>query len=223
MSAEKPLSAVLFDWDGTLINSYHADSQAYLGMFREFGLGWGLKELEIHYSPDWYTVYRAAGIPKEHWQKADDLWRLHYAKHPSKLVSGARRVLQQLGRHHILGLVTSGDRVRVSRQLREFALTRTFRARVCGGDTPEKKPHPAPLLMALGQLKLEPEQCIYVGDTPEDLAMAGAVGMRAVAVLGPFPTEKRLRAAKPEFLLERLQDLPRLLKSLGNKGSRRAR
>ena len=223
MNAEKPLSAVLFDWDGTLINSYHADSQAYLGMFREFGLGWGLKELEIHYSPDWYTVYRAAGIPKEDWQKADDLWRLHYAKHPSKLVSGARRVLQQLGRHHVLGLVTSGDRVRVSRQLREFALTRTFRARVCGGDTPEKKPHPAPLLMALGQLKLEPEQCIYVGDTPEDLAMAGAVGMRAVAVLGPFPTEKRLRAAKPEFLLERLQDLPRLLKSLGNKQNRRPR
>lgn len=75
----------------------------------------------------------------------------------------------------------------------------------------------------LGQLKLEPEQCIYVGDTPEDLAMAGAVGMRAVAVLGPFPTEKRLRAAKPEFLLERLQDLPQLLKSLGNKQNRRPR
>jgi hypothetical protein len=32
--------------------------------------------------------------------------------------------------------------------------------------------------------------------------------------LGPFPTEKRLRAAKPEFLLERLQDLPKLLQSL---------
>jgi HAD superfamily hydrolase (TIGR01509 family) len=213
----KPLAGVLFDWDGTLLDSYHADSQAYLGMFRELGLDWGLKELDLHYSPDWYTVYRAAGIPKEHWDKADGLWRLHYAKHPSKLVSGARRVLQRLARRHALGLVTSGDRARVSRQLRDFALTRTFRARVCGGDTPEKKPHPAPLLKALQHMKLEPEDCVYVGDTPEDLEMAGAVGMRAIAVLGPFPTEKRLRAAKPQFLLRKLEDLPRLLESLSTK------
>jgi HAD superfamily hydrolase (TIGR01509 family) len=217
MSANKPIAGVLFDWDGTLIDSYHADSQAYLGMFRELGLGWGLKELETHYSPDWYTVYRAAGIPKEHWDKADGLWRVHYAKHPSKLITGARRVLQRLARRHALGLVTSGDRARVSKQLREFALTRTFRARVCGGDTLEKKPHPAPLHRALEQMRLEAEECVYVGDTPEDLQMAGAAGVRAIAVLGPFPTEKRLRAAKPEFLLKKLQDLPLLLESLCRK------
>jgi HAD superfamily hydrolase (TIGR01509 family) len=215
MLAKNRIAGVLFDWDGTLIDSYHADSQAYLGMFRELGLGWGLEELELHYSPDWYAVYRAAGIPQEHWERADTLWRAHYAKHRSKLVPGARRVLNQLAGRHALGLVTSGDRDRVTRQLRAFALTRRFRVRVCGGDTASKKPHPAPLRMALLKMKLEPEQCIYVGDTPEDLQMARAAGMRAVAVLGPFPTEKRLRAAKPEFLLERLQDLPKLLRGIG--------
>ncbi len=221
MRARHPVTGVLFDWDGTLIDSYQADSQAYLEMFRELGLGWGLKELELHYSPDWYTVYRAAGIPKEHWSKADNLWRNHYAKHPSKLVTGARRVLQRLARRHTLGLVTSGDRARVTRQLREFDLTRTFRARVCGGDTPEKKPHPAPLRMALQQMSLQAEDCVYVGDTPEDLEMARAVGMRAIAVLSPFPTEKRLRAAKPEFLLEKLADLPLLLATLAEEARRR--
>jgi len=220
MKNGRPLAGVLFDWDGTLIDSYHADSQAYLGMFRELGLAWGLKELEIHYSPDWYTVYRAAGIPKEHWDKADNLWRVHYAKHPSKLVTGARRVLERLARRHALGLVTSGDRDRVTRQLRKFALTRTFSARVCGGDTPEKKPHPAPLLMALQQMKLKPEECVYVGDTPEDLEMARTAGMRAIAVLGPFPTEKRLRAANPEFLLKNLRDLPPFLEKLYGKPRR---
>jgi phosphoglycolate phosphatase-like HAD superfamily hydrolase len=69
--------------------------------------------------------------------------------------------------------------------------------------------------MALLKMKLEPEVCVYIGDTPEDLQMARAAGMRAVAVLGPFPTEKRLRAAKPEFLLKKLQDLPKLLERLG--------
>lgn len=217
MSENHALAGVLFDWDGTLIDSYHADSQAYLAMFRELGLRWGLTELELHYSPDWYTVYRAAGIPQEHWNKADSLWRMHYAKHPSKLVAGARRVLQRLARRHKLGLVTSGDRVRVCRQLRKFNLTRTFRSRVCAGDTPEKKPHPAPLLMALEQMKLQAEQCVYVGDTPEDLEMARAAGVRAIAVLGPFPTEKRVRAAKPEFLLKKLSDLPELLERLSGR------
>src|SRR5271166_2666308 len=155
MSKENRLAGVLFDWDGTLLDSYHADAQAYLAMFREIGLAWGLKELEEHYSPDWYTVYRKAGIPEERWDEADGLWRLHYVKHPSKLISGARRVLQRLARRHALGLATSGDRERVTRQLREFALTRMFRARVCAGDTSEKKPHPAPLRMALQQMKME--------------------------------------------------------------------
>jgi HAD superfamily hydrolase (TIGR01509 family) len=186
-------------------------------MFRDVGLDWGIKELERHYSPDWYTVYRAAGIPKERWEEADGLWRAHYAKHPCKLISGARQVLRRLARRHALGLVTSGDRVRVTRQLREFALTRIFRARVCGGDTREKKPHPEPLRLALRQMKMEEEECVYVGDTPEDLEMARAVGMRAIAFLGPFPTEKRLRAAKPEFLLKKLEELPGLLERIYRK------
>jgi len=214
MRATNGLKGVLFDWDGTLIDSYHADSQAYLAMFRELGLTWGMAELDAHYSPDWYVVYRAAGIAEDKWDEADRLWRAHYVKHPSKLMPGTRQVLRALGQRHRLGLVTSGDRQRVMKQLRKFALTRLFCSRVCGGDTAEKKPHPAPLLMALEQMKLPAEQCVYVGDTPEDLEMARAVGMTAVAVLGPFPTEKRLRAAKPEYLLERLEELPGLLRGM---------
>ena len=54
------IAAVLFDWDGTLLDSFDADSRAYLAMFREMGVPWGLEELAIHYSPNWYHVYRAA-------------------------------------------------------------------------------------------------------------------------------------------------------------------
>ena len=200
---------MLFDWDGTLIDSYHADSQAYLAMFQELGIPWGLPELDLHYSPDWYTVYRAAGIPNSRWDEADTLWRANYARHRPKLMRGTRRVLAQLASRHRLGLVTSGDRNRVTRQLREYRLTQIFHARICGGDTANKKPHPEPLLKALGKMKVDPLECVYVGDTPEDLQMARAAGVCAIAVLGPFPTEKKLRAEKPDFLLEKLEQLPR--------------
>jgi phosphoglycolate phosphatase-like HAD superfamily hydrolase len=44
--------------------------------------------------------------------------------------------------------------------------------------------------------------------------MAQRAGVRAIAVLGPFPTEKRLRAAKPDFLLDSIRELPEVLKRL---------
>ena len=211
---KRPVEGVLFDWDGTLIDSYYADSSAYLAMFKEMGILWGAKEFEKNYSPNWYHVYRAAGLPRKSWEEADRLWRAHYAKHRPKLISGARRVLTQLGDTHPLGLVTSGDGDRVARQLREFRLTSLFAARVCSGDTPRKKPHPEPLRMALRQMKLDPSVCVYVGDAAQDVEMAQRAGVRAIGVLGPFPTEKRLRAARPEFLLESIEELPGVLQRL---------
>jgi len=212
--SKHPVEGVLFDWDGTLIDSYHADTSAYLAMFKEMGIRWGVKELEKNYSPNWYHVYLAAGLPRKRWDDADRLWRAHYERHQPKLISGARSVLTRLGDVHHLGLVTSGDRDRVTRQLREFRLTRVFAARVCSGDTPRKKPHPEPLRMALCLMKLDPAVCVYVGDAAQDVEMAQRAGVRAIGVLGPFPTEKRLRAARPDFLLDSIEELPGVLKRL---------
>lgn len=206
------IRGVLFDWDGTLLNSYHADSQAYLAMFRKMGIAWGLDELAEHYSPNWYHVYRAARLPRSRWHEADRTWRAFYAQHKPRLVPGARRVLATLLRRHRLGLVTSGDRSRVSRQIREFRLAPLFAARVCGGDTRERKPHPAPLLLALRRMRLDPRACVYVGDSAEDLQMARRAGVSAIGVLGPFPTEKHLRAARPDLLLDSLAELPEALR-----------
>lgn len=211
---ERTIEGVLFDWDGTLIDSYHADTSAYLAMFKELGISWGLDELEKNYSPNWYQVYRAAKLPKKLWNEADRLWRGHYAKHRPQLISGVRRVLASLSSSYSLGLVTSGDRDRVTRQLREFRLTRLFLARVCSGDTLRKKPHPAPLRLALRKLDLHPAACIYVGDAPQDVEMARRAGVRSIGVLGPFPTEERLRAARPECLIESIEELPEALKRL---------
>ncbi len=208
------IEGVLFDWDGTLLDSYAADSAAYLAMFREMGIPWGLDELAKNYSPNWYRVYRAAKLPRARWDAADRAWRKQYASHSPQLIAGVRRVLAQVARRHRLGLVTSGDRDRVARQLREFRLTRLFAARVCSGDTPQKKPHPAPLRLALRQIRLRPSACIYVGDSPEDLEMARRAGVRAIAVLGRFPTENSLRAARPDLLLNSIKELPEALELL---------
>ncbi len=211
---KQTVEGVLFDWDGTLLDSYQADTSAYLAMFKEMGIPWGIEDLEKNYSPNWYHVYRLARLPRKRWNDADRVWRAHYAKHRPKLIPGARRVLAKLGVAHDLGLVTSGDRKRVHRQLREFRLTRLFSARVCSGDTLRRKPHPQPLHLALRQMELEPAACVYVGDAPQDVEMARRAGVRAIGILGPFPTERRLREADPEYLIASIEELPGILKRL---------
>ncbi len=203
---------MLLDWDGTLLNSYAADQRAYLAMFRAMGVKWGVDEIDRHYSPDWYHVYRAAKIPRADWARADRLWRMAYRAERPSLLPGARTVVRTLIRHFRLGLVTSGSRGRVQRQLREFEFTRHFSARVYSEDSSRKKPHPAPLQMALRILRAPPEECVYVGDSPQDIEMARRAGVRAIGVLGPFPTAERIRAAEPDLLLRSIRELPRHLR-----------
>jgi phosphoglycolate phosphatase len=126
----------------------------------------------------------------------------------------ARTVLRRLAPRYTLGLVSSGNRARVARQVRAFGFAQLFAVRVCSEDAPRRKPHPAPMQAALRRLRLPPVECVYVGDAPEDVWMARAAGVRTIGILGPFPTHARLRAAKPLAVLPSIRALPALLEKL---------
>ena len=200
--------AILFDWDGTLLDSFRADARAYQTMFRSLQIPWTTRDLARHYSPDWYRVYEAARIPRDKWELADHLWGRAYKKENPRLLPGVRKMLAKLRRDFVLGLVTSGDAKRVRRQLRQFEFTRVFGACICAEDAPRRKPHPAPLKHAMRHMQMRAEDCIYVGDAPEDIEMARRAGVRSVGVFGPFPSARRIRAARPDLLLTSILDLP---------------
>src|SRR5882672_9879485 len=152
MKNQTSIEHVLFDWDGTLLDSFEADANAYMHMFGALGMSWSLAELKRHYSPNWHRVYRAARLPRAKWEKADRLWMRFYKNHQPELQPGARQVLRALERRFTLALVSSGSRTRVRRQLREHGVAAMFHAKVCSEDAPRRKPHPAPLRMALDRL-----------------------------------------------------------------------
>lgn len=203
--------AVLFDWDGTLIDSFRADFRAYRKMFQRLAIDFSDAQLHRHYSPDWYRVYRAAGIPRRRWTQADRLWAAAYKIENPRLLPAARAVLNRLSRSFALGLVTSGDRKRVLRQLRHFRLRKFFPTCICSEDASKHKPHPAPLREALRCMRMRAADCVYVGDTPEDVEMARRAGVRSIGVPGAFPTSAKLRAARPDLLLHSITELPELL------------
>jgi pyrophosphatase PpaX len=195
------LRAVLYDWDGTLVDSAEKSYRCYVKVFSTFGIAFDHASYEKTYSPDWYQTYVAVDLPREHWPEADALWTRFYEQEPSILLPGARAALERLARGGTAqGLVSSGEASRVRRELRTHALEGFFgTAVVCGGETERRKPDPEPLLAGLEKLGVGPAEAAYVGDSPEDVAMAKAAGVFAVGVPGGFPNREGLAAAAPDL------------------------
>lgn len=196
-----PLRAVLFDWDGTLVDSAESSYRCYVRLFGSFGIGFDRASFERTYSPNWYRTYADVGLPESRWAEADARWLELYAEEGSQLIPGAREALGRLRDAGLLqGLVTSGDRERVARELVELEIDAFFRVVVCSQDTRMKKPHPEALLTALDRLGVPPAETAYVGDSREDVEMARSAGVYSIGIPGGFPNREALEAAAPELL-----------------------
>ncbi len=194
-------AAVLWDWDGTLVDSAEASYRCYVRLFDSYGIGFDRAVFARTYSPNWHRTYEAVGLAPDRWPEADQRWLGHYCAEESRLIAGAREALRRLDEAGITqAVVTSGDRTRVSRELSTLDVERYFRTAVFGGDARRRKPHPEALLLALERLAVAPAQAAYVGDSPEDVEMARAAGVRAVGVPGGFPNREALLASRPDVL-----------------------
>lgn len=201
--APQPLRAVLFDWDGTLADTAEASFRCYVRMFAEYGIDFDRETFRRTYSPDWYHTFRCVGLPQESWAGADERWLHYFAEETVALIDGARDALEALARRGVTqAIVTSGSRPRVERELVAHGLHEHFRDVVCGADTTRKKPHPDPLQLALRRLGVEPSEAAYVGDSPEDVMMAKAANVYAVAVPGAYPNRDALAAAGADVIAE---------------------
>jgi len=191
--------AVIFDWDGTLVDSAEGTFRSYVFVFDSFGIPYDRSRFAETYSPNWLSTYRAVGLAEEDWPEADRRWLLHFGRESHALLPGAREALSRLeSAGKILGLVTSGERERIMVETRALGVADFFAAVVCGDDLPHKKPRPEPLLHALSMLGLRPEDAAYIGDSPEDMHMTRAAGAFAIAVPGAFPNHEALAAAEAD-------------------------
>lgn len=195
-----PLRAVLFDWDGTLADTAEATYRCYVRTFAEFGLDFDRQTYRRTYSPNWYLTFEALGLPETRWAEADARWLAHFAEESTALIAGAREALDVLARNGIAAaLVTSGSRPRIERELEAHGVRDRFAGLVCGSDTERKKPHPDPLLVALDALGIAAKEAAYVGDSAEDVLMAKAANVFAVAIPGGYPNHEPLQAAPADL------------------------
>lgn len=191
---------VIFDWDGTLVDTLPAITQANAEVLASYGVAYDDATYRAVYSPDWRGMYQRLGVPADRIEEAGWRWLGAYRARmaDARAFPGTLAALGRLaGAGYRMGLVTAGDRSVVEHQLATTGLNAHLGVRVCGDDMPFAKPHPAPLLRALAELDAgdRVDRVIYVGDAPDDMRMARTVGARGVGIVSIIGQRADLEAA----------------------------
>jgi len=193
------MDAIVFDWDGTLMDSLAAVFDANAKVLAEFGVPFDEARYRAAYTPDWRVMYERLGVPLATMEAAGDRWLELYADtDDAQLLPGAAEALRRLAdAGFVLGLVTAGDQVVVEAQMERLGVAGLLPIRVYGSDDVAAKPHPDPLLRALRQLEQTDRAHLarYVGDVPDDMRMARAVGALGIGVESAIGVREELLAA----------------------------
>ncbi|MDG7008628.1 MAG: HAD family hydrolase [Nitrososphaerota archaeon] len=206
-------SAVMFDWDGVLIDSLGASFNVYNKIFARLGVRQLTNDEFLEYqSPNWYDFYQKVGLPERLWKEADDDWVKLYDEERPVLHPDALSCLTALkDQRFSLALVSNGSKDRISLELKRFRV-RSFFDSVEFGTTKERlKPSPFMLEKTLVALGLKPEHAVYVGDSPADIQAARNAGVVSIALArGPIQAA-RLRTEGPDHLFRGLEEMTAFL------------
>lgn len=128
---------------------------------------------------------------------------------------GVKETLLELERRgHPMGVVTSKSNEMMDRGLAWLGALEMMQTRIGMNSCEIHKPDPFPVRLALKELGYEPREALFVGDSPYDILSGNAAGVVSVAAMwGPF-TREQLEPAKPAEYLDKIEDLPRLLDRL---------
>ncbi len=199
---------MLFDLDGTLLDSFSAHLAIFKTTFAQFGIHLSEEEFLKTYSPNWYETYEAFGLRKEDWKAADSFWLKEAEKISAQLFPGVKEILLKLDKYFTLGLVTSGSKSRVERDIKATGIINFFKTVVTGDDVKVPKPSPEGLEIALRNLDKQPDEVIYIGDSSADYEMAKAAGVYFIGVSSEFNS---LSSDHPDYSIHSLNDLPKLM------------
>ncbi len=197
---------VIFDMDGVIVNSEPVIMKAALNALREGG---------IPASLDDFTEFIGAG--EEHFiigpcnragrgdliERITEKMFLNFESSLGEMevFPSAKPLIEELRRRGLItALVSSAAERKLMASLKAAEIgPESFRVILSGSDVTEKKPSPAPYLLAAGRLGADPQCCLVVEDALSGVRSAKSAGMRCAAVTTSFD-EPELKAAGADFI-----------------------
>lgn len=207
------LQLIVFDWDGTLMDSEARIVACIQAAIGDLGLepreasairniiGLGLREAIEN-------LYPGCGEPLQ--ERMSAAYRHHFLEAnptPSRLFEGAAATVAALHEAgYLLAIATGKGRRGLDRALRETELGRLFHATRCADET-LSKPDPLMLRQIMEEVAVEPEQTLMVGDTEYDMLMARQAGSAALAVSYGVHAPERLLQHEPKGCIHDIREL----------------
>lgn len=223
--------AVLFDLDGTLVDSTDLILRGFYYTWESFygyqpseasivaTIGMVLPEAMVRLAKEGMGTGRILRRPgtDEVAKMVDRYRQFHHAHHDSLIKSypGVREMIESVRSAGArLGVVTSKRRWSSERALEMFDLRRFIDVVICAEDTEKHKPHPEPVCRATESLGVPPNRTAFTGDSIHDIEAGKGAGVVTVAALwGPTDSES-LRRARADYYAESPANVPLLLSEI---------
>ncbi|MFT5505290.1 MAG: phosphoglycolate phosphatase [Gammaproteobacteria bacterium] len=211
---------VIFDWDGTLVDSQAQIVRHMQTAFKQLGLE----------PPSTYSIRQIIGLSidiaiRQLYPDADntlikqitDAYRNEYYAAPHsefQLFDGTLEMLDAIREQSIyLAVATGKSRRGLDHELDQFGISNYFSITRCADET-RSKPNPLMLQEILIDLDLTIDKALMVGDTSYDLDMANAIGMASIAVTWGMHSSEQLLACNPAFIIDSFEQLKPLVSDI---------
>ncbi|MBO8138198.1 MAG: HAD-IA family hydrolase [Desulfotomaculum sp.] len=208
------INTVLFDLDGTLVDSLPLIKRTFRRVFEEMGIDWGqdevmkwigkpLKDIGRHFAgeerePDFFKLYQ------KYYAVDHDRYTTVYP--------GTMEMLERLNKAGFsMGVVTSKTSTVARRSVEYLGIDRYLQVLIGVQDVKKHKPQPEPLYAALDKLNRQPYEAAYIGDSPFDIMAAKAAGTLAIGVPWGMAEREVLENHQPDAIIDSWEDLDKFL------------
>ncbi|MDR2100916.1 MAG: HAD family hydrolase [Campylobacteraceae bacterium] len=178
---------ILFDMDGTLIDSTPAILESFDAAFKKLGINFTdfdkIPPL-IGYPLD--DMFKKLGIKAKMADEFVAAYKEHYkdiAAKKTTLINGAKEAVEEAHEFAHLGIVTTKTAIYTKKILKHFGLLDFFQTVVGREDVKNTKPHPEPVLKALSAMNAQNKDAWIIGDTILDMGAGRAAGINSAGVL----------------------------------------
>lgn len=215
------LTTILFDNDGTLVDTYNMILESFKHATQEV-LGKQFSEAEYMAKVGQPLATQMLDFARnaEEQQRLLKVYRSHNEATHDQLIRAFPGIVDELAAFRAegfeMGVVTSKMHALAWRGLQVVGAAPYLGCLIGADDCAKHKPDPAPILLGCERMGAQPEECVYVGDSPFDIAAGNAAGCKTLAVTwGMFPEEK-LVVENPTEIIHEVAEFSAAIQALSN-------
>jgi|SRR5690625_4415938 len=203
------IDTVLFDLDGTLVDSNELIQKSFEYTFHYYGYSFTKEEILQFNGPPLLKTF--TDLNPELAEEMINTYRKHNHKYHNeyvKLFPNVKETLEKLQENEIrMGIVSAKMRDGVELALDVTGITQYFDSIVSIDDVRNPKPHPEPVLKGMKDLDSTPEETIMVGDNYHDIESGKNAGSKTVAVAWSLKGEEYLQKFNPTYMVKDMCEL----------------